>query len=85
VYYIEHLTSKPAMTMRAFLEAAAKGGQWDKGDTDFHAFLPLYFEAKDAGLVVGTEYRSREDGSNEVLSFLVTRLTDDGAVALAKR
>lgn len=73
------------MTLHAFLEAAAKGGQWDKGGTDFHAFLPLYFEAKDAGLIVGTEYRSREDGSNEVLSFSVSRLTDAGEMTLAKR
>lgn len=73
------------MTLHHFLQAAAAGGQWDKGEADFHAYLPLYFQAKDAGLIVGNEYRSAEGPDDEVLSFLVDRLTETGKAELARR
>ena len=62
---------------------AANGSQWDKGEALFHEFLPLYFEAKDAGWIVGNEYHSQ--GCDEgVLSFSVVRITEAGQLRLAR-
>ena len=66
------------MPTRNFLQQAADGHIWNKGDADFAHALSLYLDAKDRGLVIGSEYRSQEGPEDEILSFSVDRLTPLG-------
>lgn len=71
------------MSTPNFLQQAADGHIWNKGDTDFAHALSLYLDAKDRGLVIGSEYRSQEGPDDEILSFSVDRLTPLGEAARA--
>lgn len=66
------------MPMRKFLQQAAEGHIWNKGDVDFADALSLYLDAKDRGLVIGSEYRSQEGPDDEILSFSIHLLTPFG-------
>lgn len=70
------------MSMQVFLKQAVEGYIWNKGDAGYSEALSLYLDAKDRGLVIGSEYRSQEGPDDEILSFSVKRLTRLGETQL---
>ena len=70
------------MPMREFMAKAADGYIWNRGETGFENALTLYLDAKDRGLIIGSEYRSQEGPDDEILSFSVAHLTPLGEAAL---